>query len=191
MVTTKNDDGMLRQFLFQLYWKMADLKLFISSLFVSIIFFIIFTVLELQIDSSGPGAITAFQLAFSDERAFELIGKWGARGVELFKISLIIDMFFPISYLMTLSSGVSYFSQLRVTDDEIPTSVLLPFTLPFIAVLLDWAENFLQFVMISDTSFINDVTTSLVGLYAILKFLLLGVTIFFLVYYIIQTIVKR
>ncbi len=182
----ENRSSFLKRLFLTLYHLMGDLKLFLISTIAVILFFVIFTIIELQIDPNGPGAITSFQLAFSSDRSFQLLNQWGPSGIELFKIALLIDMLFPMTYVMMLASGIAYFSKNPESDQDVPSIVLLVFSFPFLAAIFDWSENFLQFIMVTDRTFISNATVLLVGMYAILKFILLGISGLFLAYLILS-----
>ncbi len=190
-ISSEESSSILKKIFLRLYHSLADVRLFLTSIPVVILFMIIFTLFELQIDPNGPGAITAFQLAFSSHRAHELLNQWGYNGVNIFRISLFIDMIFPITYVLLLSSGIAYFSKNSVNGNDVSSRVLFVFSLPFIAALFDWAENFLQLVMITDTTFISDASAMLVGMYALLKFLFLGIAAIYLLYLIVVARGKR
>jgi hypothetical protein len=79
--------------------------LWISGI-ASAVLFLVLAVVDARIQDSGGPGIVPFELAWSTDRATEILGQWGQSGRDAARLSLWIDYLYLIAYAAFLSLAV-------------------------------------------------------------------------------------
>jgi hypothetical protein len=160
----------------RLYRWVARARIVGLSLLLTVVGFVAFAWFDKARPTGTPGVI-ALELAFSAETFSDIITQWGAEGVRAYQVStLYIDYWFPVAYAVFLAGLIEV---LTIKPRGTPSRLQLTcFALPFIAWLLDWAENTLHLILLHDPSHISAPLVLFASIAAALKW---GLVVFSIV----------
>jgi len=124
--------------------------------------------------ASRGGGIIVFQLAFTLERAQEILTQWGTDGIAAARTGINVDFFFLLSYALFFSSFTLMLA--RPQRRRLFNIGIIAGVLPIAAALLDLTENLLHLGMLSDPASLAEGIVLAVGIISTVKFLLLMIT---------------
>lgn len=127
--------------------------------------------------SAEPGYdIIDFELAFTQEKAGEILETWGLELQEEARKSLYIDFAYLLAYALFLSSLTLLVT--RSVNGTIQRTGMVTARMPVAAALLDIAENVLLLHVIN-TSALSGAAVMSAGVCAVIKFVLVGIVVVF------------
>lgn len=152
----------------------------VSIILTLYIYLAYFVPLEKKLKSGMSNyGIVDFELAFTSFRAEEILSRWNQeQRIEATK-SLYMDFFFIICYVVALVS-----LGLLVSYNLYPSSQQVGFylsLLPIVAGLCDVCENILLLRILASPDDISDGIAFFAGLFALIKFILVGITVFYII----------
>jgi hypothetical protein len=164
----------------------------IASTITTIALFLEMRRIDALLMRSGYG-IVDFELAFKQEKAFDILTNWMPQSLGLARKSLMLDFIFIGSYSICFSCMTLLLS--RTMHGKIQFLGFLATFLPFTAAILDVVENilllcFLGYVvrgnrelilLIGTGDFFSGTIIFLAGICASVKFFLLGTVFLFIV----------
>lgn len=135
-------------------------------------------ILDAQIRPPGCADLITLELVFTKSGLNSIINQCGEEGVRAHLIMIWVDYIFIVSYIWFLANLLG--SLLRKTDYE---RALTLFSIPIIAGVLDIVENTLLLFQLQNTDNLSGALIFLASSAALVKFILLGITIFLIFYY--------
>lgn len=152
----------------------------ISAVLTLYIYLAYFVPLDKKLKSGMSNyGIVDFELAFTSLRAEEILSLWNEEQRKEATRSLYIDFFFIISYVATLVSlGLLVSYNLQPSFHQVGFYLSL---LPIIAGLFDVLENIMLLRILASPDDISDGVVLATGLFALLKFILIGITVFYII----------
>jgi hypothetical protein len=123
---------------------------------------------------AGAPGFAALQLSFSPARFAEILTIWGPENALRYQSSMWADFIFPASYAVFLSSMLVWLSRTRAKHTWLEK--LLWFA-PFVAGLMDYVENVLHLILLSNGAPYGAGLVLLSSGAALVKWLLLGMVI--------------
>jgi len=137
-------------------------------------------ILDSQLRPSGCPDMISLELAFIKSTFNQILDKCGADGVRSHLIMIWVDYLFIIAYagflanlLGSLLKGIDY------------SKALIFFSLPIIAGVLDVIENTLLLIQLQNSESLSGALIFLVSSAAAVKFILIGITITLILYYLV------
>ena len=154
----------------------------LAALLIVVVLIVVFQGIEAQLKAAGsPGGIVALELAFTPARAAAIIQAWPARGADLARLALWLDFLFIAGYAGGL---VALLVQLAANPALAAWARALQrlAALPLVAALLDVSENICLLTVVRrmpTTGLPPDVApfTLMAGVFASIKFVLVGVAL--------------
>jgi len=135
-------------------------------------------ILDAQIRPAGCPDMISLELAFIKSAFNQILNECGTDGVRSHLIMIWVDYLFIIAYtgflanlLGSLLKGIDYGRALTF------------FSLPIIAGVLDVIENTLLLIQLQNTGSLNGALIFLASSAAAIKFVLIGITIILILYY--------
>lgn len=139
-------EGLARQW----YARLARGRVVWQSLLITALGLGAASLLQAGQPKGSPGPVD-LQLAFTQAKFAKIVAQWGPSGVRLYRLSTLgLDYLFPIAYALCLSSAIAWLGVRAVREPE--RLLLALFSLPWLAAALDYIENTLHLVLLSDTS---------------------------------------
>ena len=135
-------------------------------------------ILDAQLRPSGCPDMISLELVFTKSALNQIINECGADGIRSHLIMIWVDYIFIISYAGFLANLLG--SLLRGANYE---RALTLFSLPIIAGVLDVIENTLLLIQLQNTGSLSGVLIFLASSAALVKFVLIGITIILILYY--------
>lgn len=173
----------------RLYQKMARRSIVGLALLVTVLAFIAFAYFDRARPPGTPGVVV-LQLAFSAEAFRNIIAQWGASGVQAYRVStLYVDSWFPIAYALLLSSLIAVLT--NRPERAVSKPHLVFFSLPFVAMCLDWIENTLHFILLRNPGHIAPLLVWFASLAAAVKWGLIAFSLLAIGYFLVQRIHER
>ena len=160
-----------------------SLKYLVAVIFISgvaaVILMISMGTINETLVSAGPGYdIIDFEVAFTQEKAGEILATWGPPLKREALTSLYIDFAYLVSYAAFLSSlAVLVTRRLRGASEATGVRIII---MTWAAAFLDVLEN-LFLISVIKTSAASKTPVLLAGCCAVIKFLLVGIVIVFVV----------
>ncbi len=137
-------------------------------------------ILDAQLRPSGCPDMISLELAFTKSAFNQILDKCGADGIRSHLIMIWVDYLFIIAYtgflanlLGSLLKGIDYGRALTF------------FSLPIIAGVLDVIENTLLLIQLPNSESLSGVLIFLASSAAAIKFILIGITITLILYYLV------
>jgi hypothetical protein len=162
---------------------LIPLKYLVAVIFISgvaaVILMVSMGTINETLVSAEPGYdIIDFEIAFTQEKAGEILATWGPPLEREALTSLYIDFAYLVSYAAFLSSlAVLVTRRLRGALETTGVRVII---MPWAAAFLDVLEN-LSLISVIKTSAASKTPVLLAGCCAVVKFLLVGIVIVFVV----------
>ncbi len=113
---------------------------------------------------SSSASVIALQLAFTPENFQAVLDDWGAAGVAHFQSTIWLDYLYPIAYAAFLAGLVA---ALRRERPQAPWQAV--FLMPMAAAILDYIENTLHLIILTDTAHLSAPLIALASVAAALK----------------------
>jgi hypothetical protein len=166
----------------RLYERAADTRIVVFSAIITLLLTIILMVLNSKAIPPGSPGIIALQFAFTESTFVSIINQWGIAGVTHFLNTIWIDYIFPVVYAIFFSSFIAW---LTIKLDKSPTKFhIIVFALPFIAGFLDWCENTLHIILLSNVNNISGIIIFTASVFALIKWLIVIFSVLIILYYI-------
>jgi len=165
----------------RLYERAADTRIVLFSAIITLLLTIILMILNSRAIPSGSPGIIALQLAFTKSTFVSIINQWGIAGVTHFLNTIWIDYIYPVAYAIFFSS---FIARLTIKLDKSPTKFHIIFVLPFIAGFLDWCENTLHIILLSNVNNISGIMIFTASIFALIKWLIVIFSVLIILYYI-------
>lgn len=129
--------------------------------------------------AADPGYdIIDFEFAFTKEKAGEILETWGPDLQKEALKSLYIDFAYLVSYAVFFSSLTLLVTRfLRGTSAKVG---IITARLPWAAAILDTLEN-ICLILVIRSSAESETACSLAGSFAVVKFLLVGIVVVFII----------
>lgn len=144
-------------------------------------FFFWMTRLDDQLKAVGGGAgILDLQFAFTAEQGRQILQNWGAAGRDLARRGLVWDWVYPLVYALAFGASL-----LRLSGPEDRWRKIL-ILLPLWTILFDYGENLLHWQVLRTYPILDGSQIRLASIWAVVKWLLVGVMIFMLSYKMVQ-----
>ncbi len=150
--------------------------IFSGTFFILTVF--VMLILDAQIRPAGCPDMISLELAFIKSAFNQILNECGTDGVRSHLIMIWVDYLFIIAYtgflanlLGSLLKGIDYGRALTF------------FSLPIIAGVLDVIENTLLLIQLQNTGSLNGALIFLASSAAAIKFVLIGITIILILYY--------
>jgi hypothetical protein len=152
----------------------------ISTVLTLYIYFAYFVPLEKKLKSGMSNyGIVDFELAFTSLRAEEILSAWNEEQRTEATRSLYVDFFFIISYVVALVSlGLLVSYNLHSSSQSVGFYLSL---LPVVAGIFDVLENILLLRTLASPDDISDGVVFSAGLFALMKFILVGIAVFYII----------
>lgn len=128
----------------------------------------------------SPYTIVSFELAWTPAQAGALLAAWGAAGRQLARESLLLDFAFMPAYALTFAGLVVF--EARRSRGAVQRLGLQLALAPLAAWLLDAVENLSLLAVLNTPANPPPALTLMAGLTASLKFLLLLVCVFYILF---------
>jgi len=139
-------------------------------------------ILDAQLRPQGCPDMISLELAFTKSAFNQILDKCGADGVRSHLIMIWVDYLFIIAYVGFLANLLGSLLKGRGIDYE---RALTFFSFIIIAGVLDLIENTLLLIQLPNTENLNGVLIFLVSSAASIKFILIGITIILILYYLV------
>ncbi|MBP2097481.1 hypothetical protein [Enterococcus rivorum] len=143
-----------------------------TLLFISML--ILLNVISFQLTKNTGEQIFDFSLNYSPETAYRMIANYGSEGRSLYRIMLILDFLFPITYMLFGITLTGYLVNHYFPENKKLNTL---FFVTIMGMIFDWIENIFILTMLNNfpekTDFLANYTRS----FTILKFSLLGITV--------------
>lgn len=166
----------------RLYERAADTRIVVFSAIITLLLTIILMVLNSKAIPPGSPGIIALQFAFTESTFVSIINQWGIAGVTHFLNTIWIDYIFPVVYAIFFSSFIAW---LTIKLDKSSTKFhIIVFALPFIAGFLDWCENTLHIILLSNVNNISGIIIFTASVFALIKWLIVIFSVLIILYYI-------
>ncbi len=152
--------------------RLADRRVTLGSLLFMLLAAVLFAQSDRARPAGAPG-IVELELAFSAQAFGDIVQQWGAEAVRSYcTATILIDYWFPLAYSLFLASLMALLSFQA-------GRVLRPnwVALPFIAALLDWAENSFHLILLRDATHLSSTLVLLASVAAALKWGLVAVSV--------------
>lgn len=149
---------------------------------VTALFYIALGLIDLALQDTGGPSIVGLEFAGSLQRVEEIIGEWGSHGLYLARLSLWIDFGFMVAYgaLLALAAlAIRDFARERRLQRLAAAGQVAPY-LAVAAALLDVAENITWLFLLGGHG--GDLAAGFATACASLKFLCLGLVIFYVIW---------
>ncbi len=151
--------------------------LIFSGMFFVLTAFVMF-ILDAQIRPSGCADMISLELVFTKSGLNQILLDCGAKGVRSHLIMLWVDYIFIVSYVGFLANLLG--SLLKNIEYE---RALTLFSIPIIAGVLDVIENTIFLFQLQNLDSLNGGLIFLASSAALVKFVLIGITIILIFYY--------
>jgi len=135
-------------------------------------------ILDAQLRPEGCPDMISLELAFTKSAFNQILDKCGADGVRSHLIMIWVDYLFILAYTGFLANLLG--SLLKSIDYN---RALTFFSFPVLAGVLDVVENTLLLIQLPNTESLNGVLIFLASSAAAVKFVLIGITIILILYY--------
>ncbi len=159
----------------RLYSSLASLRSALIWTLLAAILSISLIQIMRAVPPSAP-SIVNLQLAFTQRRMEAVLDAWGVQGRQAYLRSLVLDFFYPIAYACVIAAWIAFLT--NISGRRPAPSVLLLFSLPFIAAGLDYVENLLHLWMLAVTHQLSPLLIFLASLSAAIKWSLAGISLF-------------
>lgn len=172
----------------RLYRRVARAPVVWFSLFLTVLAFVAFAVLDRGRPLGAPGVV-ALELAFSADAFRNIIAQWGAAGVQAYRVStLCFDYWFPVAYALLLASLIAL---LAARSGRVPARLRLSlFALPFLAALLDWIENTLHLILLRDPHHISTPVVFIASVAAAIKWGLIALSVLVIIFLMLRELTR-
>lgn len=173
----------------RLYRKIANTQVVVFSASITLLLTIILMILNSRAIPPGSPDIIALQFAFTKSTFVSIINQWGIAGITHFLNTIWIDYIYPVVYAIFFSS---FIARLIIKLDKSPTKFhIIIFALPFIAGFLDWCENTLHIILLSNVNNISGIMIFTASVFALIKWLIVIFSILVILYYIFSILITR
>ncbi len=166
-------------------------QLLIAFGFATGAFFIALSVIDQRLAATGGPSILDLEFAGSSDRAAEIMAEWGAHGRYLARLSLWIDFGFMVSYgafFALAALATRDFARERGLRALAVAGVAAPF-FAIAAALFDVAENVIWLLVLGGHG--GEIAPPIATSCAALKFLLIGLAIFYVLWGLLSRVAKR
>lgn len=136
------------------------------SLILSVALALTLSWIDWQMSGPQHQGILFYQFAFTKARSLQILSQWGPAGIALYQKTVWLDFIFPVA-LAFLERAV--LRRRMCTRGEFKGDALF-LKLPWIAVVMDYAENAFQIVLSHETAAHADILFKLMSLCAVLKY---------------------
>jgi len=137
-------------------------------------------ILDAQLQPLGCPDMISLELAFTKSGLNEILNKCGADGIRSHLIMIWVDYLFIFAYMGFLANLLGSLLKGKGIDYG---RALTFFSFPIIAGVLDIIENTLLLIQLQNTGSISGVLIFLASSAAAIKFILIGITILLILYY--------
>jgi hypothetical protein len=70
---------------------------------VAVVLLVVLAVIDERLKEGGAPGIVPFEVAFTSERASEILGEWGSDGRDFALVSLLVDYVYLVAWALTLA----------------------------------------------------------------------------------------
>ena len=135
-------------------------------------------ILDAQIRPPGCADLISLELVFTKSGLNSIINQCGEDGIRAHLIMIWVDYIFIVSYIWFLANLLG--SLLRSIEYE---RALTLFSIPIIAGVLDLIENTIFLHQLQNIDSLNGILIFIGSSAALIKFILLGITVVLILYY--------
>ncbi|MBD3339122.1 MAG: hypothetical protein GF353_08430 [Candidatus Lokiarchaeota archaeon] len=151
--------------------------------------FIIFTTIEIYLQSKSGYGVIEFELAWTSENIDKIFRAWGQEGKKKQIYVTIVDFFYIPAYVFFMSGTILLL--IRNLNGKIQDLGVYFTLLPFLAAAFDVIENINLLLMLTNEAFVWSPCPFIASFCATIKFLLLFATILFFFVGLIALIVQK